>query len=274
MLIVLSPAKTLDFDSPAEHGESTLPGFLPDTARLVDQLRRYRPARLGRLMSISDRLAELNAQRYRDFSPEFDTGNARPAFRAFAGDVYEGLQAGSLDAAGWAWAQAHVRVLSGLYGLLRPRDLIQPYRLEMGTRLKTRRGADLYAFWGPRLGRELRALAAPMPDPTLVNLASDEYFRAVDRKAFAGPVVQPVFEEPRPDAERPWAVISFMAKRARGAMTRFAIDERIDRAEDLKAFDRDGYRYVAGASTDIRWVFRREPGAARTSTGSGSSATA
>ena len=257
MLIVLSPAKTLDFDSaPLLDGEAE-PALASDTERLVAQLRRYKPARLAELMSISDKLAQLNADRYQTFSAEYSPQNARPALFAFAGDVYEGLQARTLSETDVRWSQAHVRMLSGLYGVLRPLDLMQPYRLEMGTRLKTRRGADLYAFWGKRIAHMLRDDMAAMTDPTLVNLASDEYSRAVDRKALGHPVVQPVFEEARPNGPRPFAVVSFMAKRARGAMTRFAIDERIDRAEDLKAFDRDGYRFVPEVSDDRRWVFRR-----------------
>ncbi|MEZ5649102.1 MAG: peroxide stress protein YaaA [Burkholderiaceae bacterium] len=258
MLIVLSPAKTLDYETPVRYQGETLPAMSAEAERLAATLRRYSPPRLAALMSVSDKLARLNVQRFKEFSTEVSRANARPAMLAFAGDVYEGLQAATMGQDDLAWAQDRVRMLSGLYGLLRPLDLMQPYRLEMGTRLKTRRGTSLYEFWGRRIAVALRELAADMTDKTLVNLASDEYSRAIDRKALGLRVVQPVFEEPRSDPDRPYAVISFMAKKARGAMTRFAIDRRIEDARELREFDRDGYRFVPEASDDARWVFRRQ----------------
>lgn len=173
---------------------------------------------------------------------------------AFAGDVYQGLDARSLDRDSLSWAQDHLRILSGLYGLLRPLDRIQPYRLEMGTRLKTRRGSSLYDFWGDRISKALNADADGQTDPTLVNLASQEYFGAIDAKALKLPVVNIHFREEKDGESR---IISFFAKKARGTMARYAIDQRIDRAEDLKAFDRDGYAFRAEPSTETDWIFTR-----------------
>jgi hypothetical protein len=251
-LIVLSPAKRLDFTEP----DSALPAserrFREDTASLARTARGRTVAELRRLMSISDDLARLNRERFQAFDPETTEG-VQAAF-AFAGDVYEGLAARELDAASLAFAQDHVRILSGLYGLLRPLDRIQPYRLEMGTRLKTRRGSTLYDFWGDRIARQLNADAEGQDQSVLVNLASQEYFGAVDARALKLPVVTPHFRESKDGESR---IISFFAKKARGGMTRFAIDERITRAEDLKAFDRDGYRFDKAASTDTEWIFIR-----------------
>ena len=252
MLIVLSPAKRLDFTE----ADSALPAserrFREDTASLARTARARTVAELRGLMSISDDLARLNRERFQAFDAD-STEGVQAAF-AFAGDVYEGLKARELDADGLAFAQAHIRILSGLYGLLRPLDRIQPYRLEMGTRLKTRRGSSLYDFWGDRISKCLNAEAEGMPDPTLVNLASQEYFGAVDAKALKLRVVTPQFREAKDGESR---IISFFAKKARGAMARFAIDERIGRAEDLKAFDRDGYRFDKAASSASEWIFIR-----------------
>ena len=252
MLILLSPAKRLDF-SPAD---PALPGterrFLEDTASLAATARRQTKADLRRLMGISDDLATLNLERFRAFDPK-STDGVQAAF-AFAGDVYEGLKARELDAAGLAFAQDHVRILSGLYGLLRPLDRIQPYRLEMGTRLKTRRGSSLYDFWGDRISKQLNADAEGQDRRVLVNLASQEYFGAVDARALKLPVVTPHFRESKDGESR---IISFFAKKARGTMARFAIDERIETATDLTAFDRDGYRFQKAASTESDWIFTR-----------------
>jgi len=252
MLIVLSPAKRLDFSQP----DPTLPAsdrrFMDDTSALWRTARRQTRADLRRLMSISEDLARLNHERFRTFDPETTEG-VQAAF-AFAGDVYEGLKARELDTAGLDWAQQHLRILSGFYGVLRPLDRIQPYRLEMGVRLKTRRGQTLYDFWGDRLSRTLNADADGHADPTLVNLASQEYFGAVDTQALGLPVVTPQFREVRDGESR---IIAFFAKRARGAMARYAVDHRLERAEDLKDFDRDGYRFDASTSTETDWVFAR-----------------
>ncbi|WP_292071296.1 peroxide stress protein YaaA [Brevundimonas sp. UBA7534] len=252
MLIVLSPAKRLDF-APAD---PALPAserrFREDTTSLSKTARRQTRADLRRLMGISDDLAKLNAERFKAFDPD-STDGVQAAF-AFAGDVYEGLKARDLAPDALAFAQDHVRILSGFYGLLRPLDRIQPYRLEMGTRLKTRRGSSLYDFWGDRLSKQLNADAEGQVDPTLVNLASQEYFGAIDAKALKLPIVTPQFREEKDGESR---IISFFAKKARGSMTRFAIDERLEHAEDLKAFDRDGYRFDKAASSETEWIFIR-----------------
>ncbi|MGZ9099692.1 MAG: peroxide stress protein YaaA [Brevundimonas sp.] len=252
MLIVLSPAKRLDFTEADPALPASERRFREDTASLSKTARARTVAELRRLMSISDDLARLNRERFQAFDAESADG-VQAAF-AFAGDVYEGLKARELDPGGLAWAQDHVRILSGFYGLLRPLDRIQPYRLEMGTRLKTRRGASLYDFWGDRISKCLNADAEGQADRTLVNLASQEYFGAVDAKALKLPVVTPHFRESKDGESR---IISFFAKKARGGMARFAIDQRIERAEDLKAFDRDGYRFDKTASSDTDWIFIR-----------------
>ena len=253
MLIVLSPAKRLDFTEADPALPATERRFREDTASLAKTARARTVAELRRLMNISDDLARLNRERFQAFDAE-STDGVQAAF-AFAGDVYEGLRARELNAADLAWAQDHLRILSGLYGLLRPLDRIQPYRLEMGTRLKTRRGSSLYDFWGDRISKQLNADAEGQADPTLVNLASQEYFGAVDARALKLPVITPHFRESKNGESR---IISFFAKKARGGMARFAIDERIEKAEDLKAFDRDGYRFDKASSTEADWIFTRE----------------
>ena len=252
MLIVLSPAKRLDFTEASPDAPASERRFQDDTASLSRTARARTVAELRRLMGISDDLARLNRERFQAFDAA-STDGVQAAF-AFAGDVYEGLGARELDEPSLAWAQDHLRILSGFYGLLRPLDRIQPYRLEMGTRLKTRRGSSLYDFWGDRLSKQLNADAEGQVDPTLVNLASQEYFGAVDARALKLPVVTAHFRESRGGESR---IISFFAKKARGGMARFAIDERIERAEDLKAFDRDGYRFDKAASNDTEWIFTR-----------------
>lgn len=253
MLIVLSPAKRLDFTEPSPGIPATHRRFVDDTTTLSKTARNQTQADLRRLMGISTDLAKLNQARFKAFEPEaLDTG-VQAAF-AFAGDVYQGLEARTLNQADMAFAQDHVRILSGFYGLLRPLDRIQPYRLEMGVRLKTRRGSSLYDFWGDRISKQLNADAEGQADPTLVNLASQEYFGAVDAKALKLPVVTCHFREEKDGESK---IISFFAKKARGTMARFAIEERIETAADLKAFDRDGYRFQKAASTDSDWIFTR-----------------
>ena len=256
MLIILSPAKTLDFAPMPPHLAglaATTPELLDQSRILVERLREFSPDALAGLMGISDALAVLNAGRYGAWSTPFTPDNAKPAALAFAGDVYEGLDASALSPADFDFAQRHVRILSGLYGLLRPLDLIQAYRLEMGTRLENARGKDLYAFWGDRLTEALNR-ALPGQAATLVNLASEEYFRAIDPRRLSAPVVQPVFEDWK---DGRYKVISFHAKRARGLMARFAITARLSSAEGLKEFSAQGYCFDAAASDTRRWVFRR-----------------
>lgn len=250
MLIVLSPAKALNFEPGPMGAAATTPQLTSDLAELSKITRRLRATDLKRLMSISDKLAQLNRERFQAFDPDGEDG-VQAAF-AFNGDVYQGLQARTLDRAGLTYAQGRLRILSGLYGLLRPLDLVQPYRLEMGIRLKTRRGASLYDFWGPRLSHALNAVTQDLADPTLVNLASQEYFRAVDRKALSARVVTCHFKQVIDGEAR---MNPFLAKKARGLMARYAIDHRLKRAEDLKAFDREGYGFQATLSSDAEWTF-------------------
>ena len=254
MILLLSPAKTLDYDSPTEVRARGKPLFMSEAAELVELLRPRTPAELSGLMDLSDALAALNVGRYAAWSPRSTVRNSRAALLAFAGDVYEGLQAASLGADDLAWAQDHLVILSGLYGALRPLDPLQPYRLEMGTRLPNARGKDLYAFWRDRLAAYLNQRQAREAAPVVVNLASQEYFRAVDTRVLKARVVECVFEDLK---ARQWKVISFYAKRARGAMARHAIRHRVADVEQLKAFDGEGYTWDAGVSTRDRWVFRR-----------------
>ena len=252
MLFVLSPAKRLDFSDHPNAALATAPRMATETASLARTARRLTGPDLKRMMGISDDLAKLNRDRFRAFDLEAETGT--PAVLAFAGDVYQGLQARTLDQAALDWGQGHLRILSGLYGVLRPLDGIQPYRLEMGVRLHTRRGESLYDFWGDRIAKQLKADLEGQADPVVVNLASEEYFGAVDRKALKAPVIDVRFEEEK-DGQR--KVLSFFAKQTRGTMARWAIDERVERAADLKGFDRAGYRIDAGRSSDGALVFWR-----------------
>jgi cytoplasmic iron level regulating protein YaaA (DUF328/UPF0246 family) len=253
MLLILSPAKTLDFTPPDPSVPSTTPQMAAQTKKLAAVARKLSASDLKRLMNISDKLAELNVARFRDFKIK-DPEEGVQAALAFAGDVYDGLAARTLDLAGLEWMQARVRILSGLYGLLRPLDRIQPYRLEMGVRLATERGATLYDFWGDRPAKALRDDAKGHADPTVVNLASQEYFGAVDVKALKLPVVTCHFKE---ESEAGVRIISFYAKLARGLMARYAIDHRLDQADALKGFDTAGYAYVKSLSTATDWTFVR-----------------
>jgi cytoplasmic iron level regulating protein YaaA (DUF328/UPF0246 family) len=254
MLIVLSPAKTLDFESPIKVNKTTEPDFIPRSAELISTLRTMPPAQIGSLMSISDSLAQLNVARYASWSKKFTADNSRPAVLAFDGDVYEGLDARSLNARQLDWAQKHLRILSGLYGLLRPLDLMQPYRLEMGTRLATKRGKDLYAFWGDQITEALNESLTVAKAQALVNLASEEYFKSVKPAKLDRPVITPVFEEWKGGG---YKIVSFFAKRARGLMARYAIEHKLSKPEQLKDFDSEGYAFDAKASNEARWIFRR-----------------
>lgn len=260
MIIVLSPAKSLDFKTPPPVDTYTQPGLLDQSKMLIEKLRRLPPAELGALMGISDKLAALNATRYSEWSLPFAPDNAKQAVLAFNGDVYEGLDANTLSAADLDFAQSHLRILSGLYGVLRPLDLMQAYRLEMGTPIKTRRGKDLYSFWGTRLTSVLNEALLESGASALVNLASDEYFRSVHVKKLAVPVIKPVFED---WSAGKFKVISFHAKRARGLMARFAVTRRLLAPEALQDFDSEGYSFDPAASDASRWVFRRRSAAAK-----------
>lgn len=254
MLFLLSPAKSLDYDTPAHVSKHTLPQFIDESAALIDVLRPYTPAQIASLMDLSDALATLNVARYAAWRPKFSAANSKQAILAFNGDVYEGLNAASLSADDLDWAQGHVAMLSGLYGILRPLDWMQPYRLEMGTKLANPRGKDLYAWWGDQLVDYLHMQMAKQGDDVIVNLASQEYFKAVKRKSLKARVVECVFEDWKGGA---WKIISFHAKRARGLMARHAIQTRATHVEALLSFGAEGYAYDAAASEPNRLVFRR-----------------
>ena len=254
MLIFLSPAKSLDYKTPSQVATHTQPAFLKQSEILIRQLRKLSPADIANLMDLSDPLALLNFNRYADWKLPFTPENAKQAVLAFDGDVYDGLAAKTLSAADLDFAQQHVRILSGLYGILRPLDLMQPYRLEMGTKFANKSGKDLYAFWGERLLDAINAEMAAMRRPVAVNLASEEYFKAAVGRKINGQVIQPVFEDWK---NGKYKIISFYAKRARGLMTRYAVVNRLEEPEGLKGFDYDGYAFEPSVSDDRSWVFRR-----------------
>ncbi len=256
MLIVVSPAKTLDYESPLPTDEYSCPELLEESEQLIRRLRDLSVLDLVELMHVSKKIAELNFERYRDWHLPFTPENARQALFAFKGDVYTGLDAYSMGAEDIAFAQQHLRMLSGLYGVLRPLDLMQPYRLEMGTRLSTSRGKNLYEFWGDIITDHLNAQLADSGSEVLVNLASNEYFKAVRPQRFAGRIVTPLFKEYKNGQYR---IIGVYAKRARGLMSRFIIDNRIEDPLDLQAFDREGYAFNPALTDGDNWVFSRRP---------------
>ena len=252
MLIFISPAKTLDLDTPPTTKLHSTPDFLDKSAQLIKILRTRSPAQIGELMGISDKLSALNAARYDTWSK--DVSDARQAVMSFDGDVYGGLDARSLTAKQLAYTQEHLRILSGLYGLLRPLDLMHPYRLEMGIKLDNKAGKDLYAFWGDTITEALNARAAETKSTALVNLASEEYFKSVRPNMLDVPVITPVFEDYK---NGKYKIISFYAKRARGLMARYAAVKGINDPVKLKRFDVDGYAFDKADSTDTSYMFRR-----------------
>lgn len=254
MLAVISPAKKLNLDPVDVELKPTQPRLLDDAAILAQQAKQLSAADLESLMGISAKLAKLNFERFQSFSLPFTSENAKPAALTFNGDTYVGLDAPTLTTADLVYAQEHVGILSGLYGLLLPMDLMQPYRLEMGTSFNNPRGANLYRFWGDSVTEELNGITAQHADRTLVNLASNEYFKAVNTKKLSGPLVTPVFKEEKEGKSR---VISFMAKRARGMMARYLIEERIETPTGLKRFSTGGYRFQPSESDESRFVFSR-----------------
>ncbi len=256
MLALLSPSKTLEWESPPATSRFSTPVFLKEAAELVDVLRGFNAGRIAALMKISTRLADLNTARFAAWRKRHTPANARPAVLAFRGDVYSGLAAETFSEEDFAFAQDHLRILSGLYGLLRPLDLIQPYRLEMGTRLATARGETLYAFWGRRITRAVNEALAAQAAPALVNLASVEYFKAVDPREIVVPVITPVFRDFKNGR---FKVISFYAKKARGRMAGYLVRRRITDPQALKDFDADGYRFDTALSDEKQWVFTRRP---------------
>lgn len=260
MLMVLSPAKTLDYESALPEGlAATRPDFLADSADLIAVLRAHTPAQIASLMSLSDKLAALNVARYQTWHADYDQPEARPAIHAFKGDVYTGLEVERLRLADLDEAQQHLRILSGLYGLLRPLDLMLPYRLEMGTDLLNPRGRNLYQFWGDRITEALNAALEAQGDGILINLASNEYFKAVNLKKLEGQVFTPQFKD---EKSGQYKMISFFAKKARGRMAAWLLQNRIRHPDDMRAFDVDGYRYNGDLSTAQSPVFTRAAGAA------------
>nr|WP_318383067.1 peroxide stress protein YaaA [uncultured Enterobacter sp.] len=254
MLILISPAKTLDYQSELATTRFTQPVLLDHSQKLIKVARKLSAPQIKALMGISDKLADLNATRFHDWQPDFTPENARQAILAFKGDVYAGLQAETFSEADFDFAQQHLRMLSGLYGVLRPLDLMQPYRLEMGIRLETAKGKDLYQFWGDTITDTLNAELAAQGDSIVVNLASDEYFRSVKTAKLNGELVKPVFLD---EKNGKFKVISFYAKKARGLMSRYIIQHRLRTVEQLTAFDVDGYVFDGEASGKGELVFKR-----------------
>lgn len=254
MLTIISPAKTLDYESPLATTRYTQPELLDKSTELITVARKMSPAQIASLMGISEKLAHLNAERFNDWQPDFTPKNARQALLAFKGDVYTGLQAEDFGEKDFDFAQKHLRMLSGLYGLLRPLDLMMPYRLEMGIRLENPQGANLYAFWGELLTEKLNLLLSEQKSKVLVNLASDEYFKAIKPKLLEGEIIKPVFLD---EKNGNYKVISFYAKKARGLMSRFIIKERLDKPKQLQDFNLEGYTFDESRSKSNELVFTR-----------------
>ncbi|MBH1968511.1 MAG: peroxide stress protein YaaA [Pseudomonadales bacterium] len=255
MLMVISPAKTLDYETPPATQRFTQPQYLDHSQELIQQLRDLTPAQISELMHVSDKIGGLNAARFGSWTPAFTPENAKQALLAFKGDVYTGLNAQTFSEDDFDYAQQHLRMLSGLYGLLRPLDLMQPYRLEMGTKLANARGKDLYAFWGTRISEWLNEALADQGDDVLLNLASNEYFSAVKRSALNARIINTDFKDLK---NGQYKIISFYAKKARGMMSRFVIEERINDPAALKQFDVQGYRYSTEQSKPDHLVFLRD----------------
>ncbi len=255
MLIVVSPAKTLDYESPLATEKFTQPDLVSYSKELIEVCRKLTPADVSSLMKVSDKIADLNVGRFQEWSETFTTDNARQAILAFKGDVYTGLEAETLSDADFDYAQDHLRMLSGLYGLLKPLDLMQPYRLEMGTKLANEKGTNLYQFWGNVITDKLNEAIAAQGDNVLINLASNEYFKAVKPKNLDAQVITPIFKDCK---NGQYKVISFYAKKARGMMARYIIENRIESVADLTKFDVAGYYFVEEESTPTDLVFKRE----------------
>ncbi|WP_294843703.1 peroxide stress protein YaaA [uncultured Gilliamella sp.] len=254
MLTIISPAKTLDYQSPLITSDYSKPQFMPETQQLVEVCKKLSANELAKLMSISPKLAEVNYQRFQDWHANFTPDNARQAILAFKGDVYEGLHVEDFTDKDLSFAQSHLRILSGLYGVLRPLDLIQPYRLEMGIRLKNGHNSNLYQFWGDKLTDYLNKELAQSATPTLINLASNEYFKAIKAKQLKASIIQPVFLD---KSKGEFKVISFYAKKARGLMSRFIIKNNINQSNDIKSFNLEGYQFDSKRSTELEWFFIR-----------------
>lgn len=255
MLALISPAKKLDFESETTMSAHSQPHFLEQAGKLATTARRLSRAKLARTMNLSKSLAELNYQRFQDFNPPFDLGNAKQAALVFNGDTYVGLQAPTFNEKDFEFAQDHLRIISGLYGLLRPLDLIQPYRLEMGARFSPPRKKDLYDFWSTSLAEAVEKDLDGHMDKSVINLASNEYFKAIDKKRLNGNLITPAFKEVKDGETR---MIGLFAKQARGMMARYMVQNRIEEPEDLKAFNLGGYKYQKSLSTGNQWVFTRK----------------
>jgi hypothetical protein len=255
MLIILSPAKTLDFETHRQVPHTTQPELLEDSQKLITTLRGKSLKALRELMDISDDLARLNADRYAHWEPEHTRENSGPALMVFRGDVYQGLRAEDLTQPQLEWAQDHLRILSGLYGALKPLDLMQPYRLEMGTNLKTRRGKNLYEFWGKKIALHLNSALQKQGDNVLVDLASREYSKSIDRKTLEARVISPVFQD---ENKGKYKVLALFAKQARGRMASWIIENRVSEPAELTEFQEAGYTYVPEESTEHEPVFRRK----------------
>lgn len=255
MLIVVSPAKTLDYESPLATEKYTQPELVEYSKALIELCRKLTPADVSGLMKVSDKIADLNVGRFQEWSETFNQDNSRQAILAFKGDVYTGLDAQSLSDDDFDFAQSHLRMLSGLYGLLKPLDLMQPYRLEMGTKLANDKGTNLYQFWGDVITDKLNQAISAQGDNVLINLASNEYFKAVKPKSLDAQIITPIFKDCK---NGQYKVISFYAKKARGMMARYIIENRIESVADLTQFDTAGYYFVEDESTPTELVFKRE----------------
>lgn len=255
MLMVISPAKNLDYDTAPMTQEHTQPDFIPQAQQLIDELKALAPHDISELMHISDKLGELNYTRYHSWEPEFSFDNAKQAMLAFNGDVYTGLDANSMKKADLTFAQKHLRILSGLYGLLKPLDLMQAYRLEMGTKFANQGGKNLYEFWGLQITDALNAQLKAIKSETVVNLASNEYFKSVKPKSLNARIITPAFKDLKGDK---YKIVSFYAKKARGLMARYIIDNKITDAEKIKGFDVAGYVFNPDLTEGDTWVFTRD----------------
>lgn len=255
MLALISPAKTLDYETALPTDTYTQPRLLEQSQQLIDVCRKLSATEIASLMTVSEKIANLNVERFRDWNADFDFSNARQALFAFKGDVYTGLDAYHLKDQDIDFAQQHLRMLSGLYGLLRPLDLMMPYRLEMGTKLKNSRGHNLYEFWGSIITDQINQDLAEVGAKVLVNLASDEYYKSVNEKNIQAEIIKPVFLDQK---NGKYKVISFYAKKARGLMARYLIENKLSQVEQLKAFDSEGYYFDAESSSDKELVFKRD----------------
>ncbi|GAB02092.1 MULTISPECIES: peroxide stress protein YaaA [Acinetobacter] len=255
MLALISPAKTLDYETALPTDTYTQPRLLEQSQQLIDVCRKLSATEIASLMSVSEKIANLNVDRFRDWNADFDFSNARQALFAFKGDVYTGLDAYHLKDQDIDFAQQHLRMLSGLYGLLRPLDLMMPYRLEMGTKLKNARGHNLYEFWGNMITDQINQDLNEIDAKVLVNLASDEYYKSVNEKKIQAEIIKPVFLDQK---NGKYKVISFYAKKARGLMARYLIENQLNQAEQLKAFDSEGYYFDAESSSNKELVFKRD----------------